>query len=546
MHKLWRFHGGIKLDGHKDMSMQTAITTLPIPKLLVLPLHQHIGEPAKPMVEVGEHVLTGQMIAQAEGFISAPVHASSSGTVIAIEDRPVAHPSGLHTPCIVIETDGKDTHADVQPHVQDFKRMDLSHMRNLIRNAGIVGLGGAGFPSFIKLNPGPKKTINTLILNGAECEPYITCDAVLMQERARDIIDGLMVMRHAVQANQCLIGVEDNKPAAISALQATLTLQEKTIIDVVTIPTRYPAGSEKQLIKTLTGIELSQDQLPVHHGIVCHNPATAMAVGQAILAGKPLISRIVTLSGHALQRPCNVEVRIGTPMRNLLEYAQLNEKESDRIIMGGPMMGFVVDDTASPVVKTTNCLLATVKQDVEANHAVMPCIRCGDCASACPAKLLPQQLYWHARARDFERIQEFSLFDCIECGCCTYVCPSHIPLVQYYRFAKTEIWAQESNRKKSDHARERHEFHQYRMERKKHEDEERKRKKRELLKKSKGKNDGTQSAIEAAIARVQAKKAGQDNTAKNTDNLTDEQKKQIEEIEKQRVENKTETENKNT
>lgn len=546
MRKLREFHGGLILDGHKAMSMQSPIASAPIPKFLVLPTHQHIGEPAQPVVEPGEHVCKGQMIAQAEGFISAPVHASSSGTVIAIEERPVAHPSGLRATCIVIETDGKDKCTELQPHDQDFKHMNPSHMRNLIREAGIVGLGGAGFPSYIKLNPGAKKSIDTLILNGVECEPYITCDAMLMQERARDIIDGMMVMRHALQAKQCLIGIEDNKPEAIRTMQDALTLQEKTIIDIITVPTRYPAGSEKQLIKTLTGIELAADELPVHHGIVVHNVGTALAVGQAILQGHPLISRIVTLTGHAIGQPCNVEARIGTPMQDLLDFAQLKSDKVDRIIMGGPMMGFVVQDTASPVVKTTNCLLATTREDTASDQQVMPCIRCGECTRVCPAQLLPQQLYWYARARDFEKIQEYNLFDCIECGCCTYACPSHIPLVQYYRFAKTEIWAQERDREKADIARQRHEFHQYRMERKKIEDEDRKRKKRELLKKSQEQNSDKQSAIEAAIARVQAKKAEQKVTPKNVDNLTPEQQKTIEDTDKRRVDSSATEEDKNT
>jgi len=535
MRKLWKFHGGLHLDGYKQMSMQSSIAIAPIPELLILPLQQHIGDAAVPIVEVGEHVRTGQMIARADSFVSAPVHASSSGKVIAIEERSIAHPSGLQALCIVIETDGKDEWVELHPHAHDFKQLDPSRLRNLIREAGIVGLGGAGFPSYIKLNPGPAKSIETLILNGAECEPYITCDAMLMQERARAIIEGLLIMRYAVRAKRCLIGIEDNKPDAIRAMQEALTLQDKTIIDVVSIPTCYPAGSEKQLIRTLTGVELAQDQLPVHHGIVCHNVATAVAVGETILQGKPLISRIVTLTGHATDKPCNVEARIGTPMKQLLEYAQLNTQQADRIIMGGPMMGFIVEDSASPIVKTTNCLLAMPRQDVTQAVHPLPCIRCGECARVCPAQLLPQQLYWFARARDFARIQEHSLFDCIECGCCAQVCPSHIPLVQYYRFAKTEIWAKERDKKKSDHARERHEFHLYRMERKKQEDEERKRKKRELLQQSQQQNADKQDAIKAAIERVQAKKATQGTQAKNMDNLSPEQQQQIAEADQRRA-----------
>ncbi len=501
MRKLFSFHGGIVLDGHKRMSLQEPIITADIPEQLVHAVHQHIGEPAYPIVEVGDTILTGQMIAQAEGYISAPVHAGSSGTVVAIEERSIAHPSGMQGLCIVIETDGKDQWIEISDEIEDYKRMDPSYLRNLVRDAGIVGLGGAGFPSFIKLNPGARSSIDTLILNGAECEPYISCDAALLIDGARDIIDGLLIMRHALQAKQCLVGIEDNKPESIKAFEAALTSQEKTIIEVITIPTLYPAGSEKQLIKTLTGISLAAKQLPIHHGIVCHNVGTAAAVGHAIRKKRPLISRIVTVTGDAVDRPGNYDVRLGTPMINLLHQAELQSYKMERLVMGGPMMGFEINDTDSPVLKTTNCLLTITEEQLPQNTHAMPCIRCGECNHVCPANLLPQQLYWHARARDLEKTQSYNLFDCIECGCCTYVCPSHIPLVQYYRFAKTEIWAQELDKKKSDHARERHEFNLYRTERKKLEKEQARRKKQEQLKNSQ------KDEVAAALARVNSKKA---------------------------------------
>lgn len=512
MRKLWSFHGGLKLDGHKAMSMAEPIRQVPVPKILTIPLHQHIGEPAQAVVEVGERVLTGQLIAQAEGYISAPVHASSSGTVIAIEKRAIAHPSNIHEDCIVIETDGKDERFEHTCLKQGYKQLDPSELRNCIRDAGIVGLGGAGFPSFIKLNPG-KQQIDTLILNGAECEPYITCDAMLMAEQPREIIEGLLIMRHAVHAKHCLIGIEDNKPEAIRALSDALTEQEKTFIDVVTVPTKYPAGGEKQLIKTLTGIEVPSNGLPIHVGIICHNVGTAVAIARAIHHGEPLVSRIVTITGKGVAKPCNVEARIGTSMKDLLEYAELNQAKTDRLLMGGPMMGFVVEDNDVPVIKTTNCLLAMTGEELAPNLEAMPCIRCGECATACPAKLLPQQLYWYARCKELDRIQNYHLFDCIECGCCNLVCPSHIPLVQYYRFAKTEIWARDREKKKADQARERHEFHLLRLERKKKEDEERKRRKKEMLDKVATKDDDKQATIRAAMERVNAKKAAQQQAA---------------------------------
>jgi len=492
--------------------MREPIRQVPIPRILTLPLQQHIGEPAQAVVKVGERVLTGQVIAHAEGYISAPVHASSSGTVVAIEKRAIAHPSNIHDDCIIIETDGKDERFEHECLQQGYQQLDPSELRNCIRDAGIVGLGGAGFPSFIKLNPG-KQHVDTLILNGAECEPYITCDAMLMIERPREIIEGLLIMRHALHAKHCLIGIEDNKPDAIRALSEALSEQEKNFIEVITVPTRYPAGGEKQLIRTLTGIEVPSNGLPIHVGIVCHNVGTAVAIARAIHHGEPLISRIVTLTGNGLARPCNVEARIGTSMQVLLEQAGLDQARTARLLMGGPMMGFVVENIDVPVIKTTNCLLAMGKQEVAPEHHAMPCIRCGECATACPAKLLPQQLYWYARSKDLDRIQTYHLFDCIECGCCNLVCPSHIPLVQYYRFAKTEIWARDREKQKADLARERHEFHLLRLERKKQEDEERKRKKKEMLEKVANKDDDKQAAIRAAMERVTAKKATQQQAA---------------------------------
>lgn len=508
--KLWRFHGGLKLPGHKSISMTQPIAAATIPETLILPLQQHIGAAAVPVVKVGERVLKNQVIARAEGFVSAPVHASSSGVVTAIEARPVPHPSGMLSTCIVIQTDGKDEGVAIATAQADYHDDDPSHLRNRIREAGIVGLGGAGFPTFIKLNPGRQYTIDTLILNGAECEPYITCDAMLLQEQPRAILDGLLVMQHALQAKRCLIGIEDNKPAAIAALRDALTDTERAVIEVVAVPTIYPAGGEKQLIKTLTGLEVPSHKLPASVGIVCHNVATAQTVGDAILHRQPLIERVVTVTGPAISTPRNYRVRIGTPMQHVLQLAGVQQQTLARLIMGGPMMGFAIDNPAVPVIKTTNCLLGLTQRDLPQQQFALPCIRCGECARVCPALLLPQQLYWHAHAKDFDKIQDFHLFDCIECGCCTRVCPSHIPLVQYYRYAKTEIWAKERDKQKSDIARQRHEFHLERLERKKQEDEERKRKKKELLETVTAADDTKKAAIAAAMERVQAKKASKE------------------------------------
>ncbi len=529
--RLWHFHGGLHLEGHKAMSMHEPITDAPVPAQVVLPLAQHIGAPAEPEVTVGERVRKGQRIARATEYVSVPIHASTSGTVVAIEERAVPHPSGLPAPCIVIEADGRDEWIDRTP-VADWENLDPSALRNVIREAGIVGLGGAGFPAFIKLNPGPDKVVDLLILNGAECEPYITCDAMLMQEHPRRIIDGLLVMRHALQAKRCIIAVEDNKKVAHTVLVNALQEHEADFIEIVQVPTLYPTGGEKQLIKVLTGQEVPSHGLPIDIGMVCHNVATAAAVHDAIAEGTPLIERIVTVTGEAVDRPRNLNVRIGTPFSALLAEAHWRETATDEVLMGGPMMGFTVPDLDVPVIKTTNCLLARPRSEPHRQPA-MPCIRCGQCAAVCPAQLLPQQLYWYAHARNFDRIQDYHLFDCIECGCCAYVCPSHIPLVQFYRFAKTEIWAQERQKEKADRARRRHEWHQERLERKKREEEERRRRKKELLKKSKAGGDAAKKAeIEAALARVKAKKAAREPA--NTDNLTEAQKQAIAAVEARR------------
>ena len=529
--RLWHFHGGLRLPGYKKLSMHDPIAEAAIPPILILPLQQHIGEPAEPVVKVGEHVLKGQIIADATGYVSAPVHASTSGTLVAIENRPVPHPSGLEAPCMILEADGQDEGIDMPAH--DYAGMEPAELRRLLRNAGIVGLGGAGFPSFIKLNPGPEKKIKTLLLNGAECEPYITCDAMLMQQRAHDVIAGLLIMKQALQAERCIIAIEDNKRVAHTMLVLSLAESESQDIEIIQVPSIYPTGGERQLIKIVTGKEVPSQSLPLHVGVVCHNVATAVAVYDA-MQGLPLISRTVTVTGNAVRHPRNLQARLGTPFRALLEECGYDPKAHASLIMGGPLMGVKVVSDEVPIIKTSNCVL-TLRQ--EPQQPAMPCIRCGECARVCPAQLLPQQLYWYARAQDFDRIQDYNLFDCIECGACAYVCPSHIPLVNYYRFAKTEIWAQEEEKKKADLARQRHEFRQYRLERKKKEDEERKRRKKELLKKTSSKaddKDAKKAAIEAAMARVKARRAEQEQEKKNTDNLSEAQKKAIAEVEARR------------
>jgi len=461
---LWSFDGGLHLDGRKQLACDCAISPAPLPTFLILPLLQHLGEPTQPIVQVGAQVLKGQIIAQCQkndcsALMSAPIHASSSGTVVAIEPRPVPHPSGLSAPCIVIETDGADRWISLSP-LRDYAHLPATVVRQHIAQSGIVGLGGAGFPAHMKLKEG----IDTLIINGAECEPYITCDDRLMREYPQELIGGAAILMHVLGgAKRCVIAIEDNKPEAFAALTAVAP----SYIEIIKVPTRYPTGGERQLIQVLTGQEVGRERLPASVGIVMQNVETTRAIYRAVAYGRPLISRVVTVTGGGVHTPKNLEVLVGTPMRTLVDFCQ-PKLPIHQLIMGGPMMGFSLPHDDIPVVKTTNCLIATTAEEMTATAPVsMPCIRCGACADVCPMRLLPQQLYWYAKAKDFKKAQEYHLFDCIDCGCCAYVCPSHIPLVNYYRYAKAEIRNQNQERRKADAAKKRHESRQLRLQREK-------------------------------------------------------------------------------
>lgn len=501
--RLWHFHGGLHLPEHKAESTALPIAALVVPAQLVLPLVQHIGAPAEPLVSVGERVLKGQLIARAGNNISAPVHASSSGIVSAIEARPVPHPSGLPLLCIVIDTDGLDELTTPSPGSSDPCALPTDEIRARVREAGIVGLGGAGFPTHVKLNPGAEHLIETLIINGAECEPYISCDDMLMREHAREVVEGARIMRHAVRAAQCIIGIEDNKPAARAALQRALNDLGEFNIRIVSVPTRYPTGGEKQLIKVLTGREVTSQKRPLDIGMLCHNVGTAVAVYRAVVLGQPLISRIVTVTGAGVAQPRNFDVPLGAPISALIAAAGGYTVPRPHLLMGGPMMGLPLSNDDLPVIKTTNCILALPEQTAEPET---PCIRCGECVTVCPVNLLPQELFWQARARDFDKTQDLHLFDCIECGCCDNVCPSHIPLVRYFRYAKTEIWAGEKERRKADIARQRHEARVARQERDKAERAARLQKHKTDLSGSETADvDPKKAAVQAAVERVKAK-----------------------------------------
>jgi electron transport complex protein RnfC len=528
----YRFHGGLKLDACHEKASVNPIKAVGIPAQLILPLQQHIGEPAECLVSPGDSVYKGQLIAQALGSVSAPVHASSSGTVVAVEERPVPHPSGLPAPCIVIETDGRDISANETVEPVDYTRTDPAILLEQIRAAGIVGLGGAGFPTRVKL--ARHEAIELLLINGAECEPCISCDNRLLRERAEEVLEGVRILRHIVKPHACVIALEDNMPEAEQALRDALDAHDEHDIIVTTVPAIYPTGGERQLIKVLTNREVPSQGFPADIGIVCQNVGTAAAVYNAVARSQPLLSRIVTVTGDGVQTPCNMEALIGTPVSDLIAAAGGYTDHIERLLIGGPMMGYAINTDAVPVIKTTNCVLAVTEASMPAPPPAQPCIRCGKCTEVCPADLLPQQLYWYSRSSNYDAAQDFGLFDCIECGCCAHVCPSHIPLVQYYRHAKTSIWAQEKQKKAADIARIRHEARQARLERIKQERAEKLARKKQALSENTVADNDRNAAIQAALERVQRKKEQAGMEQLNTDNLTAEQQRLIDEADARR------------
>ena len=553
MLQLFKFKGGVKPETNKTPSVQMPIGIAPLPPLLIVPLHQSIGGKPNPLVEAGERVLKGQLIGGADQWLSSAVHAPTSGTVLAVEERVAAHPSGLPTLSVVIEPDGRDEWIERTP--LDYTTLEPERVREILRDSGVVGLGGAVFPSHAKLAAAKSVPMDELIINGGECEPFMTCDDILMRERAEGIVRGSGIFRDLLKARRVLIGIEDNKPEAVAAMKAAVERIGENF-EVIAVPTRYPAGGAKQLIRVLTGKEVPASKRSPEMGVQCFNVATAYTAWRAIAHGEPVLSRIVTLTGN-VEQPRNWDVLLGTPLRDFVALAK-PKSDTDRYLMGGPMMGFVLPSLEAPLVKATNCIIAGSPTLFPPPAPEMPCIRCGACADVCPHELQPFEMYWFARARNFGKTQEYNIFDCIECGCCSYVCPSHIPLVQYFRFAKSEIWSREREKNMADAAKARFELRNERDEREKAEKAERLAKAaaaKAAVKKAPVESDSEALSDDTSVAAVAAapldasaaKKAAiaaamerarqqrESVQPKNTDGLTLAQRKEIAGIEARRA-----------
>lgn len=448
LHTLSEPRWGVHPDDRKRPAADAPLRLLPMPKRLYIPLQQHVGQPARPVVLVGQRVLKGQLIAEPQGRISAPVHASTSGTVFMIGDITAPHPSGLAFATIGLEPDGIDASAESAVPADPFA-LPPAEITRLIAAAGIVGLGGATFPSAVKLALGQRSGVATLIVNGGECEPYLSCDDRVMRDAAPAVVDGVRLMMHAIGAREALVGIEANKPEAIVAMRKAAA--PFAAIRICPVPARYPMGSDRQLIQTLTGKEVPSDCRAADVGVIVNNVSTANAVHRAVRLGEPLIRRIVTINGGAIWQPGNVMVPVGTLVSDLLAFAGV-KSEPERLVMGGPMMGTVLPHASVPIVKGTAGILALNAEEI-AESEPGACIRCGNCTRACPAGLLPLEMAARIRAGDLPGAEAFGLSDCIGCGCCAYICPAHLPLVQYFNHAKGELSTQERTRLRNDAAK---------------------------------------------------------------------------------------------
>ena len=506
---LWHATGGIHPPECKRPANPTDIPTKPLAGEYTLPLPQ-VGDNAVLTVAIGDYVTKGEVITSGSHFGYLPVHAPTSGHVTHIEQRPSNHASGLPVLSCVIRPDGLEKLSDKihsKLSLDDIEHVSNQEILSKIQQAGIAGLGGAAFPSHIKLNPA--SDIELLIINAIECEPYITSDDMIMREQSDAIMQGIAIIYQLLKPKRLIIAIEDNKPQAIDVMQQALdrSVLPKEGVRVTSVPTLYPSGGERQLIQILTGQEVPSGAIPAQLGILVQNVATCYAIQDAVLRNYPLIERVVTITGNNVSKPGNYWLPIGTPISHLLSQTGFKGNESDKVIIGGPMMGYALYNDSAPTLKGTNCVLLPDINEIAPEQKELPCIRCGECAVVCPAQLLPQQLFWHAKAQEYDKAVSFNLNDCIECGCCTYVCPSNIPLVEYYRVAKSAVKVEIEEKKQAELAKQRFELRTQRLE-----DEKlaRETKQKEAAERRKSSMTGTdKDAVALAMARIKAKKAAE-------------------------------------
>ncbi|MEJ8567394.1 electron transport complex subunit RsxC [Elongatibacter sediminis] len=460
------FYGGLRLRHHKRISCTLPLAHARLPTRLFVPLQQHAGPPAEALVVPGQKVLKGEPIGRHEQPSRGWVHAPTSGTVTALARRPVTNPSGDDGPCVLLRPDRLDTWTDLHP-IDDWETATPERLRRAIGEAGIVGLGGATFQTSHKVADARQQTVHTVILNGAECEPYISCDEILMRMQPERVIAGARVLQRATGAERTVIAIEDQMGAVEGALRDALSRSGATeageVIDIVKVTTLYPEGGERQLIQVLTGLEVPRGGRPTDIGLLCQNVGTAAAAADAVIEGKPLIERIVTVTGGGVRTPRNLIALLGTPVADLIDQSGGYTAQAARLVIGGPLMGYAVRSDDNPVVKGVNCVLVLTGDDVRPEQPEMPCIRCGECARVCPARLLPQQLHAQVCHDLLDEAADFGLDACIECGCCDYVCPSHIPLSEWFRFGKSEWRLLQKERARADAARQRFEARESRL-----------------------------------------------------------------------------------
>ncbi|MBI1207292.1 MAG: electron transport complex subunit RsxC [Azospirillum sp.] len=447
--KLFRIRGGVHVEHRKELSSEQAIVTLPLPAWLYIPLQQHIGAPAEPVVVEGDVVLKGQLLAKAGSAVSAPLHAPTSGRIAQIGDWMAPHPSGLTQRTIILESDGRDQWCEPLLPIDDPFAADAKTIAARAAECGLVGMGGAAFPTAVKLDLGTRIKLDTLVINGAECEPYLTCDDRLMRERTDEVLDGVRIMAHALGVERIVVAIETNKPQALAIMTQAVAAGGWSKITVTGIPARYPMGSERHLVHVLTGRETPARKLTADIGVVVHNVATARAVHHAVRHGRPLVARVMTVSGQAVRRPQNIEVPLGTLVAELIDHCGGLTEPPARLLSGGPMMGQPLPGRKVPVIKGTSGILALSAVELHGGP-VQPCIKCGTCVSVCPCGLVPLEMASYIRKDRLDAAAKIGVQDCVGCGSCAYACPAHIPLVHYFNYAKGRLSAQEREQRKRD------------------------------------------------------------------------------------------------